>query len=439
MTEGRVLPIIVRFSLPILLANIFQQLYTVVDGIVVGKNISPQALAAVGAGFPVTYMLTSVFLGLGLGASVLIAQNYGNSDLDNVRRVAKTMNAFLLIVSLPLTILGIVSAGAFLNLLNVPEDIFSDAKLYMVVYYLGLLPQFGYNVNASVLQGIGDSKSPLNILIISSILHIALAFLFVVVIPWGVAGVAFSTVFSQLVSWVLSIIVIKRKYNEIAVPTFSLKIDRHSFVQVLKVGLPIGFQNALFSVGMMVMQPLINSYGYVFIAGYNAAIKVDGFVFIPVTSLAAAVTTFVGQNIGAKKLDRVKEGFRATMWLAMGLCVLMCAIVIPLRSQLMYLFTDQSAVVSAGNEYLIRVIPLYFLSTIQFMYVGVLRGAGQSLVPTIATMLSLWLARVPAAFLLSSWFGAANMHWCYPIGWVLGLAILIPYYYLGKWKRGIAT
>lgn len=439
LTRGKPLSLILMFSLPILLGNIFQQLYTVVDGMVVGKHVSTEALAAVGAGFPITYMLTSIFLGIGLGASVLVSQYYGAGNMPRVRQVFSTMHTFLLLISVPLTLLAILTAGPFLRLIDVPDDIFEPSKLYMVVYYLGMLAQFGYNVNASIIQGLGDSRTPLYILVASSVLHIALAWLLVVVVPWGVAGVAWSTVISQYFSWFLSVVVIKRKYPQLEFRFFNLKIDKKCFADSLKVGLPIGLQNALFSFGMMVMQPWINRYGSVYIAGYNAAVKVDGFVFMPVTSLTTAITTFVGQNLGAGRQDRVKQGIRATTVLAIGLCVIMCAVVLPLQDQLMGLFTDDPAVVEAGNAYLIRVIPLYIISTMQYMLIGILRGAGQSLVPTISTLISLWLARVPAAYLLSTYFGGENMHWCYAIGWVVGLAVLVPYYYKGKWRDGMVA
>jgi putative MATE family efflux protein len=437
MTAGNSLKLMLRFSLPILLGNLFQQMYTVVDGIVVGKSVSTEALAAVGAGFPITYMLTSIFLGLGLGASVLVSQHFGNRDMDQVRRTVSTMNTFLLIIAVPITLLGIFTIDPFLRLLNTDDAIFQDAKLYMVIYYVGMLPQFGYNVNANVLQGIGDSRTPLYILIASSILHIALAVLLVMVLPFGVAGVAWSTVLSQAFSWALSIYLIRRKYPEIGGAFRQFRVHRETFIKTLVVGVPIGIQNAFFALGMMVMQPLINGFGAVFIAGYNAAVKVDGFIFMPVTSLAAAVTTFVGQNIGARRLDRVKEGTRSAILLSLALCVILCAVVIPLRTPLMWLFTNDQAVVDAGNAYLLRVIPLYFISTLQYMYIGVIRGSGQALVPTVATLVSLWLARVPAAYLLTQWFGPNNMHWCYAAGWVMGLAILIPYYYFGQWKKGL--
>lgn len=437
MTQGKYLPLILRFSLPILLANVFQQLYTVVDGIVVGKSISTEALAAVSVGFPITYMLTSIFLGIGLGASVLVSQHYGNRDMASVAKTVATNNTLLLLLFLPLTLLGIFTTDFFLHLLNTQADIFQDAKVYLTIYYIGLLPQFGYNLNASILQGIGDSKTPLVILIISSVLHIVLAVLAVVCFPFGVAGVAWATVISQYFSWILSIVLTNRKYPEIRIRLLAFTLDRKSIAQTLRVGLPVGFQNALYSVGMLVMQPLINGLGSVFIAGYNAAVKVDGFVYMPVISLASAITTFVAQNIGAQKLDRVKLGVRTCIMLSAALSVALCAIVIPLRTPLMYLFTDDAAVVAAGNAYLVRVIPLYIVSTLQYLYIGILRGAGQTLVPTLAALVGLWAARVPSAYLLTSHFGPDNMHWCYAIGWLMGLAILVPYYYFGKWKKGL--
>lgn len=437
MTIGKPVPQIVAFALPILLGNIFQQLYTVVDGIVVGKNVGDEAMAAVGVGFPITYMIISIFIGLGVGSSVLASHYFGQKNMRGVGNTITTMNTFLLLVSLPVTLLGIFTTGPFLKLLNVQSDIFELAKLYMIIYYIGLLPQFGYNVNSSIFQGIGDSRTPLIMLGVSSILHVFLAYLFVVIIPWGVAGVAWSTVISQYFSWFLSILYIKKRYPEIGFRVFNFHIDKQCFKETLRIGIPAGIQNALFSVGMMVMQPIINQYGTEFIAGYNAAVRVDGFVFMPVTALTSAITTYVGQNIGAGKLERVKQGVRSTMFLVMGLCFVMCALVIPFRYQLMHLFTDSAAVVERGNAYLLRVIPLYFISTLQYMYIGMLRGAGESLVPTLATLISLWIARVPSAYLLSKYLGGDNMHWCYAIGWIMGLMILIPYYHSGRWKSRV--
>lgn len=435
MTKGRPLPLVLRFTIPILLGNIFQQLYTVVDGIVVGKNVSDAAQAAVGASFSVTYMLTSLFLGIGLGGSVLVSQYFGLHHDGNIRKTISTMNSFLLVISLPLTLFGILTAGPFLSLLKVPPDYYELARVYMCVYYLGLLPQFGYNANAGILQGLGDSRSPLIILALSSILHVLLDYLLVVPIPLGVVGVGLATVISQFFSWFLSVWFINHKFPAYRFRVLRISFDGEIFKNILRIGVPSGVQNALYSVGIMVMSPLINQCGTVFVAGYNAAVKVDGFVFMPVQSLATSITTYVGQNIGARRMDRVKEGVRSILLLSVAMCVVLCAVVIPLRSQLMWLFTDTQAVVDAGNEYLLRVIPLYVISTLQYMYIGLLRGAGESTIPTVASLISLWLARVPSAYLLTEYFGPSNMHWCYAIGWAAGLCVLIPYYYSGRWKR----
>ena len=214
MTQGRPLPLVLKFTLPILLGNIFQQLYTVVDGIVVGKNVSDAAQAAVGASFSVTYMFTSLFLGIGLGGSVLVSQYFGQHNGKDIQKTIATMNTFLLVVSLPLTVFGMLTAGPFLSLLKVQEDYFELARVYMCVYYLGLLPQFGYNANAGILQGLGDSRSSLIILALSSVLHVVLDYVLVVPIPLGVVGVGLATVLSQLFSWLMSVWMINHKFSE---------------------------------------------------------------------------------------------------------------------------------------------------------------------------------------------------------------------------------
>ena len=435
MTNGHPIPLIVKYAIPILIGNIFQQLYTVVDGMVVGKHVGDNAMAAVGVGFPITYMIISLFIGLGVGASVLVSQFFGEKNHIGIGKTITTMNSVLMLAAVPVTLIGIATAEPFLRLLNVQDEIIGLAKLYMTIYYIGLLPQFGYNMNSSIFYGLGDSKTPLKMLAASSILHIILAYLFVAVLPWGVAGVAWSTVLSQLFSWILSVAAIKNKYPEYGFKLTTIRIDKYCIKEALRIGVPTGFQNILFSIGMMVMQPLINSHGISYIAGYNAAVRVDGFVFMPVTALTNAITTYVGQNIGAGDFNRVRQGIRSSLSITLVLCVLLCLIVIPFRNQLLFLFTDSAEVVARGNAYLLRVIPFYFISTLQYLYIGVLRGAGESLIPTVATLISLWAARVPSAFILNKYLGADNMHWCYLIGWVFGLTILIPYYLSGRWKK----
>lgn len=437
MTKGSPMSTIIPFTIPIFIGNVFQQLYTVVDGIVVGKNVSDAAQAAVGATFSITYMITCVFLGIGIGAAVLVAQYCGANDEVGMRKSIMTMNSFLILASIPLTILAILTAGPFLNLLKVQGELYPLAVTYMFIYYLGMLGQFGYNANAGILQGLGDSRSPLIILAASSILHVILDIALVVLVPLGVAGVALSTVISQYFSWFLSIWYIKKQHAELECRFFKIALDGPVFKELMRIGLPAGIQNALYSVGIMVMQPLINGCGTTFIAGYNAAVKVDGFVFIPCNSIATATTTYVAQNVGARAEKHMRDGVKQIILLSMAICAIACVIVIPFRSQLMHMFTNSEEVVLAGNAYLMRVIPFYIISAVQYVYIGLLRGMGISVIPTIAALVSLWAARVPSAYFLTARFGADNMHWCYVIGWIMGLLILIPYYHLGSWKKKV--
>ena len=439
MTQGPPLRAVIPFAVPILLANVFQQLYSVVDGMVVGKIVGDRAQAAVGAAFPVTYLMTCVFLGIGVGASVLVAQFSGAGDREKIRKSVESMHSFLILAALPLMAFAVLTASPFLRLLRANDEIFGLARTYMVVYYLGMLGQFGYNANAGILQGLGDSRSPLLILGASSLLNVGLDLFFAAVLGLGVAGVALATVISQYFSWAMSMVLLRRKYPELGCRFAAIRFDGAVLKELLRIGLPAGLQNALYSVGIMVMQPLINQCGTVFIAGYSAAVKVDGFVFIPCNSLAAATTTYVAQNVGAQAPERVKKGVAQITGLSVLLCLVLCGFVIPLRSQLMRLFTDDPAVVRAGNAYLVRVIPFYVISALQYIYIALLRGMGISLIPTAAALLSLWAARVPAAYLLTARFGADNMHWCYVIGWLLGLAILMPYYHSGRWRKRLDT
>ena len=428
MTVGKPLASVIPFAVPILLANIFQQLYSVVDGIVVGKNIGDAAQAAVGASFSVTYMMTCVFLGLGIGASVLMGQYVGAGDRDNMKKCVMTMHSFLIVCSIPLVLIAIFTAGPFLKLLRANDEIFGLAKTYMTIYYLGMLGQFGYNANAGILQGLGDSRSPLLILAASSTLNILLDLVFVVVFGWGVAGVATATVIAQYTSWIMSMIILKRSHPELECHFLGISFDKMVLKEILRIGLPAGLQNALYSIGIMVMQPLINSCGTVFIAGYNAAIKVDGFVFIPCNSIASATTTYVAQNYGANRPDRIRSGVIDITKVTIAMCVVLCAIVLPLRSVLMGMFTNEPQVIAAGNAYLVRVIPFYVISALQYIFIALLRGMGISMVPTLAALASLWIGRVPSAYLLTNLFGQNNMHWCYLIGWLFGLVIMVPYY-----------
>lgn len=435
MTTGSPGRLIFFFALPLLAGNLFQQLYNMVDSIVVGRFVGSTALAAVGAGFPVIFLMVSLFWGLGMGATVMVSQYYGAGDTERLKATIDTLYTALMVGAAPLSVLGILISRPVMGLLSVPQDTVEQCYLYMVIIMGGMLGALGYNANAGILQGLGDSKTSLLFLSIACAMNIILDLLFVVGFHWGVAGVAIATVLAQCFSWVFGIGFINKKYPGLRIRPFCFRFDKALFRQVLRLGLPAGIQQALFSFGVIAMQRLINSYGSSFMAGFNGASKVDAFVFMPIQSFTTAATTFVGQNIGANKPDRVQAGARVTLAMSCGFSVLAAALLLPLGRLCMHLFSPDAAVIESGYAYLVRILPFYWMLAIMFVANGVMRGAGEIMIPTIASLAGLWLARLPAAYLLARFFGPDNLHFCYAIGWALGLAVCVPYYFTGRWKE----
>lgn len=435
MTEGSALKHIFRFAMPLLFGSIFQQLYNMVDSIVVGKFVGDTALTAVGTAFPVVFLLASLFMGLGLGATIVVSQFFGASDMQRVKDTIDTTYTALIIAVIPLTIVSLFLCKPLLFLLNVPADSMAEAEIYMMIILGGFAANLGYSANSGILQGLGDSRTPLLFLIIASIINIVLDLLFVVVFNWGVAGVAIATVIAQAFSWIFGIFYINKKYPTLKIQPFCMKFDKDIFTKIVKLGVPAGIQQAFFSIGVMAMQSLVNGYGSSFAAGYNGANKVDMFAFLPVQSFATATTTFVGQNIGAGRGDRVHKGAIASLKLSIGFSIVLSVLTLVFGEYLMQLFSNSPTTIASGMAYLWRILPFYFLFAIMFVLNCVMRGAGEMMMPMVSSILSLWLARVPAAYVLAYFFGPDNMHYCFVLGWLVGLAVTVPYYLSGKWKK----
>lgn len=439
MTEGSPLRLIVTFSWPLILGNLLQQVYNMVDSVVVGNYVGKNALAAVGSGSPVIFMLASLFMGLGTGSTVMISQYFGAGDEERMKKTVDTVYTSMMVGAVPLSLIGIFCSRPLLHLLNVPEEIFFDSWLYMVIIFAGMIGTIGYNINAGILQGLGDSRTPLIFLAVACGLNIVLDLLFVAVFHWGVAGVAVATIIAQAFSWLFGVYYINAKHPTLHISPFCLRFDKELFRQNMRLGVPIGLQQALFSVGSMVQQSLVNSYGSDFIAGFNVANKVDMISFMPIQSFATAATTYVGQNIGAGRMDRVRRGTRATIWLSVAVSILMAAVVLPTGPAMIRAFGADDSVVQAGMAYLNRVMPAYAVFAVMFVLNGVMRGAGEMAIPMVSSLVSLWLARVPLSYLFADLFGRDEMFYSYLVGWILGLAISGMYYFTGRWKQKALT
>jgi len=433
MTEGSPLKIILTFAFPMLIGNVLQQFYNMVDSIVVGNYVGKLALAAVGTGFPIIFMMAAMFIGLGIGATILISQYIGAGDMDSVQKTAQTIYTAMILGSIPISIIGIFLSEPILILINTPAEALSMAKIYMMIIFGGMIGSIGYNVNAGILQGFGDSKSSLLFLAIATVINIILDLLFVIVFRWDVAGVAIATIIAQSASWLFGIAYMRKKYEVLNFSIFRFHFDKDIFKRIIKLGLPTGVQQTLFAVGIMSLQSLVNSYGSDFIAGYNAANKIDTFAFMPIQSFSNAVTTFTGQNIGAKRMDRVHKGAVTAIGLSVAVCIA-CLVIIPFGPFLLGMFNSDPAVIEAGMIYLNSVMPTIAILAIVFTLNSVIRGAGESVVPMIGAIVSLWLCRVPAAYYIAANFGKEYIFLSYAVGWLFWLLITGPYYLSGRWK-----
>ena len=313
MTRGSPTRLILRFSLPLLVGNVFQQLYNMVDSMVVGQFVGSSALTAVSTGFPIIYLLSSLFIGFSVGATIMIAQYIGAGDRAAVARTVDTIYSALLLAILPLTLLGVLVCGPLLTLIRVPAEAYDQARVYCTVVLAGIIGSLGYNLNAGILQGLGDSKTPLLFLAVACGINVALDLLFVLAFHWDVFGVALATIIAQFSSWVFGIFFINWKYPFVRIRFFQMKLDRPLLKQVLRLGVPSAVQECQFSLGILIMQALINGFGNAFAAGFGAANKIDTFAFMPIQSFSTATTTYVGQNIGAGELERVRKGARRAL------------------------------------------------------------------------------------------------------------------------------
>ncbi|MEE9463294.1 MAG: MATE family efflux transporter [Bacteroidales bacterium] len=434
LTSGNEARLIFNFAMPMLLGNLFQQLYNIVDTIIVGNFLGKEALAAVGASFPIVFTLISLIIGVASGGTIVIAQYFGAGDHASVKRAIHTMYIFLTIASVVLTLVGIPLTDEIFRLIRLPEDIMPEATTYLSIYLLGLVAFFGFNATSAILRGLGDSKTPLYFLMISTFFNIGLDLLFILVFKWGIAGAAIATVVSQTGAFLTAVIYLNRNHKLIDFNLPQYRFDKKIFWQSLRIGLPTGFQHTFVSLGMMAIMTIVNTFGTNVIAGYAAAIRIDSLAILPAMNFSAALATFVGQNIGAGRPDRVRRGLIATLLMSSAVSLIVMVVVIFFKYQLIGMFTKDPEVIRIGAEYLLIVSSFYLLFTAMFKINGVLRGAGDTIIPMFITLASLWVIRIPFAWLFSRSLGETGIWWSVPAGWAIGLILSFLYYLTGNWK-----
>ena len=436
LSQGNEARLIVSFSIPLLIGNIFQQLYSTVDAMAVGIRIGKEALAAVGVSGPILFLMISVIMGITMGGGVVLSQYYGAKDFKRLRAAMHSTYFFLLLASVAVTIIGVAFSGPILALIGTPKEYLEPAKTFLTITFLGMFFVFGYNAISAVLRSLGDSRTPLYFLILASVLNIGLVILFVFGLNWGIAGSAWATVIAQGVAFVISLIYVQRSGNKVLrISLRELRWHKEEMGKVLAMSLPTTLQMGLVALSFVALNAMVKGFGTNVMAGFTAAGRLDAFAILPAMNLSMAMTTFVGQNIGAGRMDRVARGLRATLLLSGVLSVAISLTFLVFPHQLIGLFENDPEVLRNGAEYLRIVSPFYILFSGMFVFTGLLRGAGAATFSMVATIVAVWAARVPASWVLSQFFGPQGIWWGIPIGWTFGLCMVVAYWASGRWKK----
>ena len=438
MTTGSIWKRMVSFAVPVFLGNLCQQLYNAVDSVIVGKFVGKQALAAVASSGNLIFMMTGFFMGLFIGAGIVIAQYFGARNYEKVRSAVHTDIAFALCCGVLLTLLGVFFTPTLLTWMRTPADVLSTSILYFRLYFLGSLATILYNAGMGILQAVGDSRSPLYYLVISSVVNVALDLLFVGAMDMGVAGAAVATVISQVVSAVLCIIKLTRSDGPYRLEIKRIGFDLPLLKKITSQGVPSGVQNSIIAIANVVVQSNINTFGSDAMAGCGSYSKVEGFVFLPITAFAMALTTFIGQNLGAGQFDRAKQGARIGILCSMAMAELIGVALFFLAPYAMQLFNDDPAVVAIGvRQSHIEALFFCFLAFAHGVS-AVLRGAGRAQVP-MYTMLGCWcILRVSYITLaLKVWPDIATIFWAYPITWSVSCVVFLIYYLKADWVHAL--
>ena len=437
LTEGNIWWQIIYFAIPLLLGNLFQQLYNMVDTWVVGNFVSDAAFAAVGTVAPIINTLIGFFMGLASGAGVIISQAYGRGDMPEVKKAVLASVIMTLVMGVAFTAIGISFTPMMLNFINTPDEVTAEATTYLRIYFAGVIGLMVYNMGAGILRAVGDSKRPFYFLVVSALMNIGLDLLFVIKFGMGVAGVAVATIISQLVSAILVTIVllktsspVKLVISELIHSVKNLVELKEVFGKIIRVGIPAALQMAITAFSNVFIQSYINYFGKEVMAGYTAYNKIDAILFMPMQSLALSATTFVGQNLGAEKPTRARAGSNAALILAIISTVSLGIPVMVFAPQLVTFFIDVDSAVSYGTMFLRFMTPFYLLCTVNQVYSGSLRGSGNARAPMIIMLTSFVAFRQVYMFIVANFISNTIIPIvsAYPAGWLISSILTIIIY-----------
>ncbi|WP_017416528.1 MATE family efflux transporter [Clostridium tunisiense] len=443
MTEGTPWKRIVEFSVPMLIGNIAQQFYNTADSIIVGKYVGDNALAAVGSASPILNLLLVLFVGIATGAGIMVSQYFGAKDREKLSHTIGVCITLTAIASVIIMIIGPIVTRPLLTFLNTPASIIDWCADYLIIYFVGIAGFAYYNILAGVLRGLGDSVSALVFLLVATVLNVILDIWFVAGLNMGVAGVALATIIAQGISAVLCIIKLLKMRNIFDLNLKMLKPNKEFSVKLIKLGLPSGFTQAIFSLAMIVVQSLTNSFGEMVIACNVIVMRVDGFAMMPNFTFGSAMTTYAGQNIGAKKMDRVNEGTKSGTKIAVAVSTTITILILMFGRPLMGVFTDTKELVDLSMHMMQILAVGYIAMAVTQSLSGVMRGAGDTMTPMWISLITTVILRVPVAYGIA-YLTRSDL---YPTGrpestfislvvsWTLGAIITTIFFKKGKWRK----
>ena len=437
MTRGNVYGLLIRFAVPLLLGNLFQQLYNTVDTWVVGNYVSKEAFSAVGTVNPIINMLIGFFMGLSTGAGVVISQHYGAKQEQKVQDTVHTALVMTAILGVLFTAIGVSMTPLMLRFMKTPAKVLPEARTYLTIYFSGIFGLMLYNIGAGILRAVGDSQRPFYFLVLSATLNIALDLVFVLVFHMGVAGVAYATILSQGISALLVLVVLLRSDNWCRVSVRKLKLHWDVLKKIIRVGIPAAIQMAITAFSNVFVQSYINFFGADCMGGWTAYTKIDAFLFLPMQSVAMGATTFVGQNLGVNDVQRARQGVKAALSISMLITVGLMLPVIAFAPYLVRFFNDTPQVIRYGTLFLRMITPFYVLSCVNQILAGSLRGAGDSRTPMIIMLGSFVVFRQIYLYCITRFVSNTIVPVAlgYPAGWLVCSTITYLYFRFAHWEK----
>ncbi|MDR3268542.1 MAG: MATE family efflux transporter [Tannerella sp.] len=434
LTQGAVWKVILAFAFPLLIGNLLQQAYNLTDSVIVGQFLGKEALAAVSASFFIYYFIISLVIGIGSGITVIVSQYYGAKQYGQVQRAFSSFFIFMLFSGLLLSGLGIFSAEGFFRLTHTPEEVIPQAVRYFRIYIGGTFIFITFNSIVSILRGIGDSTRPMLFILVTAGLNVAFDLLFLILFRWGIEGAAWATVAAQSVGVCLALRYINRRHPLLSIRKKDLLFDRKLFLQGLKIGLPTSVQQCAIALGLTALLGIVSRFGTDTLTAYGAAGKIDALITQAILTLSGALAAFCGQNIGARRPDRVRKGVRFAMTVNLVFCLLTFIAIYCWGDKMMQAFTPDESVRAIGQEYLLIIGSFLVVHGALNVLNGALRGAGDTLFVMVTGIISFWLARVPLAYYLSGLWGEAGIWWAINISVTFALLVTVIYYKTGRWN-----